>query len=80
MALRGTHGRLQGAEGGFPIGFPHHVKDIYPSYIFTCILTGGGEASQPWHSRGSRPPGGGDRTGFEGVDRGCTSTGTMPCG
>ena len=24
--------------------------------------------------------GGGNRTGFEGVDRGCTSTGTIPCG
>jgi len=37
-------------------GFPHHVKDFSPSHIFTVIPTAFGEASQPQHGRGSRPP------------------------
>ena len=67
----------------FPNSFPHHVEDFSPSHIFIVIPTACGEASQPRHGRGSRPPGGvggSDRTGFEGVDRSFTSTGTIPCG
>ena len=52
-------GECEERRGLFPRGFPYHVEDFSHSHIFTVISTASGEALQPRHIRGSRPPGGG---------------------
>jgi hypothetical protein len=79
-AARHPRGDCEERRRVFPIGFSHHVEEFSSSHIFTIISTASAEESQSRHNRGSRPPVGGDRTGFEEVDRGCTSTGTILVG
>ncbi len=61
----------------FPNGFPHHVEDFDPSHHFARIPAVGGAASAAAAlPRIVTARGGGGRTGFYGVNRGDTSTGT----
>ena len=71
------HGRLRGARRRFsPDGFPLHVMDFglshHPS-IHTHRRWGNIDSRGTVADRDHR---GGDHTGFEGVNRGGTSTGT----
>ena len=64
-------------RGVFPNGFPHHVQDSGPSHHFKAVPTAGGTSSAAAaQSRIEPAGGGGERTRFEGVNRGSTSTGT----